>query len=146
MKRDDPSAVYYHRSHAAYLQFRNYGSSWFLDIDPTYYFTTDGENEHPFAHSLLSGIKRIEGQAAILGQTRLWADVLGQEADLVHRHHKVFGFSELLAFGSELGIDEGAWKLARDDDDGASADNVEDGDGVEEVEEAMQLGLFGDAE
>jgi hypothetical protein len=146
MQRDDPSAVYYHRSHAAYLQFRNYGSSWFLDIDPTYYFTTDGENEHPFAHSLLSGIKRIEGQAAILGQMRLWADVLGQEADLINRHHKVFGFSELRAFGSELGIDEGAWKLTRDEDDGASADEGGDSEEGDEIDEAMQLGLFEDAE
>jgi hypothetical protein len=146
MKRDDASAVYYHRSHAAYLQFRNYGSSWFLDIDPTYYFTTNGENEHPFAHSLLSGIKRIEGQSAILGQTRLWADVLGQEADLINRHHKMFGFSELLAFGSELGIDEGAWKLTRDDDDGASPDDVDDSQGADEMDEATQLGLFEGAE
>ena len=52
-------AYYRHAAFAArFVEFRG---QWYLAIEPTYHFTTDGYEEYPFKESeRLAGIKRLE--------------------------------------------------------------------------------------
>lgn len=57
-------------------RFRFLGGEWFLEITPTYRFTTDGRTKFWLHEHRLSGIKRIEGNRAVLSQVLLWSSVL----------------------------------------------------------------------
>lgn len=57
-------------------RFRSLGGRWFLEIVPTYRFTTDGRKKSWLHEYRLSGIKRLEGNRAVLSQVLVWSDVL----------------------------------------------------------------------
>ena len=69
MSKTDPSRVAYYRHVGFERHFRRIGSegSGFLEINPTYYYTTDGHEPHPFREEYLSKIKTIEGNNAVGG-------------------------------------------------------------------------------
>jgi hypothetical protein len=66
----------YVRHHAATFRFERFDDEWFLIIDPTFYFTTDGFQPHRFPEALLSGKKRLERNAAVRGQVMMWQHML----------------------------------------------------------------------
>ena len=117
----DGDQTAYHRHHAFYARFRRYGEEWFLQIDPTYRFTSDGRTVSSLAPALMTGIRKLERNPAVLGQVVMWASLL---ADL--DTHDLFpparyphlGFGELVTFESPVGIDEREW-LSTDDDPAA---------------------------
>jgi nucleoside phosphorylase len=57
-------------------RFRCLGREWFLEIVPTYRFTTDGKQKFWLHEYRLSGIKRIEGNRAVLSQVIAWSNML----------------------------------------------------------------------
>ncbi len=57
-------------------RFRSLGSEWFLEVAPTYRFTPDGMHKSWLHEYRLSGIKRIEGNRAVLSQVLLWSHML----------------------------------------------------------------------
>ena len=63
-------------------QFRLFDDQWYLEITPTYVFTWDGKSQYRFHENSLSGIKRLEGNRAVLSSLLLWADTLAQPGDL----------------------------------------------------------------
>lgn len=62
----------YVRHHAAALRFERLADEWFVVIDPTFYFTRNGYQPHPYPEALLAGKKRLEKNAAIRGQVMMW--------------------------------------------------------------------------
>lgn len=68
---------YRYLRHVAFKgRFRFVGGSWYLEITPTYRFTTDGRNQHWFHEDLLSGIKRLEKNRSVLSQLLVWQAVM----------------------------------------------------------------------
>lgn len=66
-----------HLRHLAFAgRFRNWDGRWYLQIEPTYRFTSDGRLKHPFHETKLAGIKRLESNRAVLSQLLVWQDVL----------------------------------------------------------------------
>jgi hypothetical protein len=57
-------------------RFRSLGGEWFLEVAPTYRFTTDGMQKSWLHEYRLSGIKRLEGNRAVLSQVLLWSHML----------------------------------------------------------------------
>lgn len=90
-------------------QFRLFGDRWCLEITPTYVFT-DGVYLDRFHEERLKGIKRIEGNRAVLSSILLLADFLARRDDLLStdRNH-ILEFGELLDANLPFGIDDGAW-------------------------------------
>ena len=76
-KKSDPSQKTYCRHEAFEGQFLRLGSEWYLEITPTYRFTSDGFNEDKFRDTRLQGIKRLDRNPAVLGQVLMWKDLLG---------------------------------------------------------------------
>jgi hypothetical protein len=65
-KGDRLGEVAYYR-HSAFLgEFRRFDADWYLEITPTYLFTSDGRKRHPFYESKLKGIKALEKNGTVL--------------------------------------------------------------------------------
>ncbi|MFC3164666.1 DUF4365 domain-containing protein [Ciceribacter thiooxidans] len=75
-----PEKPGYVRHHAANLRFERLGDEWFIVIDPTFYFTRNGFEPHPFPGALLAGKKRLERNAAVRGQVVMWQSLLEDSA------------------------------------------------------------------
>jgi len=69
--------ISYYQRHAAFQgRFRYLGGKWYLEITPTYRFTSNGKDQVWYHESLLSGIKRLEKNRSVLSQLLVWQAVL----------------------------------------------------------------------
>ncbi len=60
-------------------RFRTVEGEWFLEVMPTYRFTTDGLRKFWLHEYRLSGIKRLEGNRSVLSQVLAWSSVLSAD-------------------------------------------------------------------
>jgi len=79
--RDD-GTIKYVRHLAMERRFKRYGDQWFLEVLPTYFFSSDGWWEAHFAADYLSKIKRIERHADMRRHVQTWTWILRGEVDL----------------------------------------------------------------
>ena len=114
--RDAENKVRYCRHYAAHLNFRQWDGEWYLEINPTYHFTRDGERESIFSAEQLAKIKRLERNAAVKGQVEHWAQflVLGQSDTLFGTGDRRIEFGSLATFTVDASIDERAWIVPKD--------------------------------
>lgn len=106
--KKDPSRIAYYRHSAFEPRFRRLGGTWFLEITPTYHFTSDGKTPSKFRESYLSGIKRIEKNVAVTSSVLFWAHFLTAR-DLFSKTSPFISFSDLLEFPVEFGIPDEDW-------------------------------------
>lgn len=90
-------------------QFRCLEGNWFLEITPTYRFTYDGSTLDRFHLDRLKGIKRIEGNRAVLSSVLFWADYLKPRTSLFNGTPPPLQFGSLVAFDSGVGIVDQEW-------------------------------------
>ncbi|MFL5659364.1 MAG: DUF4365 domain-containing protein, partial [Ktedonobacteraceae bacterium] len=119
--KGEPNRVAYYRHSAFKGQFRRFDNTWYLEITPTYCFTSDGYFPSKFADDALKGIKRLERNPAVLGQLVMWANYLNKPADLFTPKYPFLEFGQLQSFHLDIGIDEKAWLGREEDDQVASA-------------------------
>ena len=124
-KKNDSSQVKYYRHNAFNGKFRRFEQGWYLEINPTYHYTSDGEHLYGFYEDYLKGIKRLENNQAILGQIVMWANLLSKTEDLFDRT-PLLQFGELRTFDIDAGIIDSAWlkheeKAKGDSDTGEAA-------------------------
>lgn len=91
-KKNEPGSVAYVRHHAFSPRFELLLDQWYLIINPSYYFTTNGYLSHSYPDALLSGKKRMDNNASLRGQVILWHRYLTQ-----HQEEK----ADLFAKGDE---------------------------------------------
>lgn len=104
--------------HSAFRgRFRRLAGTWFLEITPTYRFTTDGYRKYRYHEDQLAGIKRLEGNRAVLSQVLLWNDVLRGRLTLFNRRPRLLRFGCRPTFELERGIPDADWKAAAPADD-----------------------------
>ncbi|MHB1861789.1 MAG: DUF4365 domain-containing protein [Gemmatimonadaceae bacterium] len=106
--------VAYYRHSAFISRFRRYGGRWYVEIEPTYHFTSDGHHQHPRYEAYLKGIKRLEKNATVLGQVVMWAALLrGREEDqaslFTPSPYAYLRFGNLSTFKLGVGIDDKSW-------------------------------------
>jgi hypothetical protein len=80
-RRPDDSLRYV-RHLAFERRFRRYGHTWYVEIIPTYFFSTDGYWESAYAAKHRSGIKRIERHNDVRRHVETWTWILRGEVDL----------------------------------------------------------------
>lgn len=135
--RRDPSRIAYYRHSAFQGHFVRYDGAWYLEITPTYRFTSDGYEVHRFAADYLKKIKEIELNDAVAGQVIMWAEVLRDLPDLVRPEYPFLSFGELAAFDIDVGVDDGSWHSADPTARaGTDSEAVEDLDLFADVEHA----------
>jgi hypothetical protein len=79
--RED-GTIKYVRHLAMERRFKRYSDQWFLEILPTYFFSSDGWWESHFAADYLSKIKRIEPHTDMRRHVQTWTWILHGEVDL----------------------------------------------------------------
>ena len=96
--------------------FRQFGGRWFLEISPTYHYTSDGKNESPYRAENLSGMKRQEGHQAVSNNVKFLAYYLSHH-DLLNPEYPFLGFGSLVEFKVDFGIHDEHWKNRTDADE-----------------------------
>ena len=94
-------------------QFRFLDGTWYLEITPTYRFTRDGHILDRFHSDRLKGIKRLEGNRAVLSSILFWADYLRPRTSLFDTTVTPLQFGELVKFECDVGIVDQQW-LSKD--------------------------------
>jgi hypothetical protein len=114
--RDAENKVRYCRHYAAFLTFRQWDGSWYLEITPTYHFTRDGERESLFSSDQLAKIKRFERNAAVKGHIEHWAQFLAQaQSDtLFDAGDRRIQFTQLATVTVDASLDERAWIVPKE--------------------------------
>jgi hypothetical protein len=77
--KTDKTRVEFVRHHAFTPKFESLYDQWFLVIEPTYFFTTNGFVPHPHPNALLAGKKRLDKSASLRGQVIMWHRFLSLE-------------------------------------------------------------------
>jgi hypothetical protein len=72
MSKTDEDRVEFVRHHAFIPRFEHLQDQWFLIINPTYFFTTNGFIPHSYPAALLAGKKRMDNSASLRGQVIMW--------------------------------------------------------------------------
>jgi len=101
-------------------RFRRLEGQWYLEITPTYRFTFDGNTLDRFHVERLKGIKRIEGNRAVLSGVLFWADYLRRPSDMFATTVPMLRFGELERFRLTVGLDDKAWLSSDPEAKGAS--------------------------
>lgn len=114
--KKDPTHPGYFRHLAFSGQFTFIEGAWYLELMPTYYYTRNGSWRIKNYESLLSGMKRLERNAAVLGQTVFLAEYLCRPPDLFRRDTGL-QFDGLVTFETEFGFDDNTW-LTQEEDQG----------------------------
>ena len=122
VKHKTTGDIRYFRHNAFEWQFRRYRGEWFLEIVPTYHFTTDGFRPHPAYQPKLKGIKALERNLAVLGQLLMWAEILRTRNDElfpkpVSRH---LTFGDFVTVDCPAGVLDADW-LPHEDTEGSEA-------------------------
>ena len=120
--KKDHSKVNYYRHSAFFGRFFRYGDAWYLEITPHYLFTWNGWRESFYREDLLSKIKRLERNQAVLGQVAMWADKLRGTLTLFTRPYPFLQFGSLEKFELEHGLDDKAWLPEEDKEEIQIAD------------------------
>jgi hypothetical protein len=79
MSKKEEGRVDFVRHHAFTPRFELLDDQWFLVVNPTYYFTTDGFTPHSYPQALLAGKKRMDNSASLRGQVIMWHRFLTQK-------------------------------------------------------------------
>lgn len=72
LNKTDKTRVDFVRHHAFIPRFERLFDQWYLVINPTYFFTTNGFLPHSYPAALLAGKKRLDNSASIRGQVVMW--------------------------------------------------------------------------
>ena len=72
MSKKEEGRVDFVRHHAFIPRFEQLVGQWYLVINPTYYFTTNGFIPHSHPAALLAGKKRMDNSASLRGQVVMW--------------------------------------------------------------------------
>ena len=99
-----------YRHHAAGLRFHRFGDAWFLEISPTYYYSSDGEKPSPLHAYQLAGMKVLERNNAVIAQIRIWEALLQDRPDMYRDPYPWLGFGALVNFDVQQGIPDDQWK------------------------------------
>lgn len=121
-KKSDPSAIGYYKHAGLRWRFLNVDGEWFCALTPDYFYSYDGRTESRFTASYLSGIKKLERNPAVRGETRMWAEFLRFEPDLLDQRERILDFGMLESFQVERGIDDESWRKGS----GQSGDDGDD--------------------
>lgn len=132
-KKRDPTQRAYCRHSAFKGHFLWLDDKWFLEITPTYHFTSDGYFDDPFRAERLKGIKQLERNPAVLGHLLMWADFLQRPIqNMFDQEYPFLSFGKLATIDIEIGLPDEVWY------------NAEEGQEAESVKDLVnQLSLFG---
>jgi hypothetical protein len=97
--KTDKSMTSFVRHHAFVPRFERLYDKWYLVINPTYFFTTNGYLPHSYPAALLAGKKRLDNSASLRGQVVMWHRFLSQQEREIDNLFADASLQPLLKFG-----------------------------------------------
>ena len=137
MSKGDPTRVAYYRHVGFERHFRRIGESRFLEINPTYHYTSDGHEPHPFREEYLAKIRTIEGNNAVGGLSSCSLRYFKMSPRFFARRTLTLALDTLERVQVPVGIEDASWSK-RDELQPPSHDEVD------EFDSSRQLELFDD--
>lgn len=130
--KDGKGAAYY-RHQAFNPRFVRFGDDWYLAIEPTYHFTRDGFEEHPFGFERLKKVKLYETNSNVRGHIGMWRSVLTERGDLLSQEYPFLRFETVPGLVHPHGVDDELWMRREDPEElrAMAADPEEVGVGKE---------------
>lgn len=119
-----PGRTAYYRHAAFEGQFRRFDGRWYVEITPTYRFTSDGFRRSRYEAERLKKIKGFEHNETVRRHVLMWAEYLRGEDTLLDERYPFFHFGALLSFDLDVGIDDEHW-LAFDEPRDEDAEGAE---------------------
>lgn len=116
---------YYYRHSAFTGHFRRYDDVWYLEITPTYHFTSNGYELHYKYEDFIKKIKQLERNQAVMGQVRMWAYYLTQPPDMITPKYPFITFGQLIPLDADFGINDDEW-LTHEESNGTGTQSTED--------------------
>jgi hypothetical protein len=107
-RKDDPERIAYYRHVAFERRFEQLDGRWYLRINPTYHYTSDGRELDPFREERLAGIKQRERNKAVGGTVVMFAALLTDHG-LFTRDYPLLRFGELMRVSVEAGLPDELW-------------------------------------
>jgi hypothetical protein len=126
-KRSSRRVAYRHLAFDA--QFRRYGGRWYLEIVPTYLFTTDGRQVAGRNGEYVAAMKRLDRHEAVRGNLATCTEVLTRAPGLFGGDYRFLSFGGLVELDLDVGINDKAW-LAGPEVEAASETEPEEADGL----------------
>lgn len=114
-KRDGETKPSYFRHDALHAHFVQIAGEWYLAMEPTYHFTSDGYHEFRYASDRMSGIKRLETNQSVRGHIGMWTAFLVREPDLLRKEFLVF--ESLPAMPLPYGVPDNIWRDNEDEEE-----------------------------
>lgn len=109
-KRDGKQHLKYARHHAFRPNFQRVDGRWHLEVEPDYFFSSDGQRDHGRGDEYLAGIKKLEKNLSVLGHLRMWAHLLNPPPSLLEAEPKTLTFGDLVTVRVPVGIDDALWQ------------------------------------
>lgn len=115
-KKSNPNQRAYCRHSAVKGYFLRLGGDWYLEITPTYHFTSNGYDEDRFRAEHLKGIKRLERNPAVIGQLLMWADYLRRPTRNLFsmEEYPFLSFGELATETINTSLPDNVWYQAEE--------------------------------
>jgi Domain of unknown function (DUF4365) len=115
-KKLDGSGPAYYR-HAAFApRFVELQGQWYLAIEPTYHFTSNGYEEYPFESERLAGIKRLETNQTVRSHIGMWRAILTEGGDLLRTDYPYLRFEMIPGLPFPFGVPDASWRKGEDDE------------------------------
>lgn len=110
-KKSNKADTSYYRHSAFFSRFVRYGGDWYLEVNPTYRFTIDGEKTTRFSGERLKKIKEIENNSAVFGQFVMWQHFLcrADKGDLVRESYPHLSLAPIDTFTLDVGVPDELW-------------------------------------
>ncbi len=120
-RKSDPTQKAYCRHLAFKGYFLRLMDSWYLEITPTYHFTSNGKDPDKFEAERIQGIKRLERNPAVFGQVLMWSDYLRRQTrGLFSTEYPFLSFGSLATVSIEAGIPDETWYQSEEGNEAAS--------------------------
>ncbi|MFD5133987.1 hypothetical protein [Streptomyces olindensis] len=137
-KKASPDEISYCKHAALEWQFLNIGDQWYCALIPTFHYTRDGVRDSLYLSELLTGIKQLDRNPAVYGQTRMWATYLHGEDGVLNPRETILSYGELVTHTVGRAINDAEW-LANPRK--ADTDRAEDADEEIEADELIDNDL-----
>jgi hypothetical protein len=104
-----PGRIAYYRHSAFEGHFRRFDGRWYLEITPTYRFTSDGFRRSRYEAERLKKIKGFEHNDTVRRHVLMWTQYLRGDESLLADRYAFLRFGELLSFVLDVGINDDQW-------------------------------------
>jgi hypothetical protein len=105
----DPEHIRFCRHHAVDHQFALFDGDWFLELRPTYHYTSDSYRDLPWGPDLVKQMKQRERNPAVRDLVQFWAQYLRSPRTLFGEPDSRLAFGDLMRFEVDRGIDDRSW-------------------------------------